>query len=461
MEAAPMQNKRTFILSSILLIFASFNISWSKSLTVSENGRFLQYDNGTPFFYLGDTAWELFHRLNREQADAYLDNRVKKGFTVIQAVILAQLNGLDEPNPYGALPLKDKDPQKPNEAYFQHVDYIVRQANKFGLVIGMLPTWGKYWSFNNPEQVIFTEENARAYGKFLGERYKNNSIIWILGGDHNIHTEKERKIIEAMALGLRAGDGGKHLITFHPRGPGLSSDYLHDAEWLDFNMFQSSHGGYDHDNGIFAEHDYALKPPKPTLDGEPRYETIPVGFYFAGMNPQDRFDDYDCRQAAYWSLLAGSCGHTYGHNSIWQMYAPGRQPVISAAIPWNTALDHPGAFQMGLVRKLFESRPYQKLVPKQSMIKAGPTTGGAKIRATLADDGSFAFIYSPRGQQFTIDKGVIKGKRVCEIWFDPRYGISYKIHTGDTKGFQTYTPPSNGRGNDWILIIENAEMNLQ
>ncbi len=455
-----MLNKRTFILSSMILLIASFNIVWSKSLKVSQNGRFLQYDDGKPFFYLGDTAWELFHRLNRQQADKYLENRAEKGFTVIQAVVLAQLNGLDEPNPYGALPLIDKDPQKPNEAYFEHVDYIVRQANKLGLVIGMLPTWGKYWSFNNPRQVIFDEKNARTYGEFLGERYKNNSIIWILGGDHNIHTDSERKIIEAMALGIQAGDDRKHLITFHPRGPGLSSDYFHDAEWLDFNMFQSSHSGHDHDNGLFAEHDYMLNPPKPTLDGEPRYETIPVGFYFAGMNPQDRFDDYDCRQAAYWSLLAGACGHTYGHNSIWQMWAPGRTPIISAAIPWNEALDHPGAFQMGLVRKLFESRPYQKLVPNQSIIKAGPASSGGKIRAAVADDSSFAFIYSPRGQRFTIDKGVIKGKRVTEIWFDPRYGIFYKIHTGDTKGFQTYTPPTTGRGNDWILIIENTEMNF-
>jgi hypothetical protein len=115
---------------------------------------------------------------------------------------------------------------------------------------------------------------------------------------------------------------------------------------------------------------------------------------------------------------------------------------------------------MGLVRKLFESRPYQKLVPNQSMIKDGPASGGAKIRAALANDGSFAFIYSPRGNRFTLDKGVIKGKRVNEIWYDTRYGISYKIHGGDTKGFQTYTPPTKGRGCDWILILENAEMNF-
>ncbi|MHC4300159.1 MAG: glycoside hydrolase family 140 protein [Planctomycetota bacterium] len=455
-----MRNRRVVALFIIILLIVSFNTCWSKSLQVGKSGRFLEYDDGAPFFYLGDTAWELFHRLNRQQADMYLANRAKKGFTVIQAVVLAERGGLDEPNPYGALPLKDNDPEKPNQAYFEHVDYIVRKAEELGLIVGMLPTWGKYWSMNNPRQAIFTEKNARSFGEFVGSRYRENSIIWILGGDHNIHTEAERRIVEAMASGLRAGDGGTHLLTFHPRGPGLSSDYFHKAKWLDFNMFQSSHGARDHDNGLFAEHDYGLKPAKPTLDGEPRYETIPVGYYFAGTDPMNRFDDYDCRQAAYWSLLAGACGHTYGHNSVWQMWAPGRSPVISAAVPWSAALDHPGAFQMGLVRRLFESRPFQKLVLNQSMIKAGPTSGGGKIRAASASDGSFAFVYSPRGEQFSVDKGVIEGTRVNEIWFDPRYGISRKIHAGDTKAFQTYTPPSSGRGCDWILILENSEMNF-
>ena len=39
-------------------------------LKVSDNRHFLVKDDGSPFFYLGDTAWELFHRLNREEADA-------------------------------------------------------------------------------------------------------------------------------------------------------------------------------------------------------------------------------------------------------------------------------------------------------------------------------------------------------------------------------------------------------
>jgi hypothetical protein len=261
-----------------------------------------------------------------------------------------------------------------------------------------------------------------------------------------------------MTQGLKEGDGGAHLITFHPRGPGRSAEFLHQAEWLDFNMCQSSHGAHDHDNGLFIDHDYVLEPPKPTLDGEPRYETIPVGFYHKEVSRYDRFDDYDARQAAYWALMAGACGHTYGHNCVWQMWTPEREPAIWANIPWYEALDAPGAFQMGYVRRLFESYPFQELVPAQDMIVDGPTSGGAKIRAMLSRDKTFAFIYSPRGEPFAVDKRVFKPRRIKESWYDPRYGCTYAyIHMADNVAFQTYSPPTSGRGNDWILIMEDEK----
>lgn len=58
-------------------------------LCVSPNGRFLQHTDGTPFLYLGDTAWELIYRLNEPEVELYMENRRAKGFTVIQTVILS------------------------------------------------------------------------------------------------------------------------------------------------------------------------------------------------------------------------------------------------------------------------------------------------------------------------------------------------------------------------------------
>jgi hypothetical protein len=426
-------------------------------LRVAANGRYLAFEDGTPFFYLADTAWQLFHRLNRKQADLYLGNRAEKGFTVIQAVVLAELGGLERPNPYGDLPFVDQDPTRPNEAYFRHVDYVVTQAGELGLVVGMLPTWGSHWKcVGRRSPAVFTAENARTYGRFVGQRYRDKPVIWILGGDQNIESDTEREILEAMAGGLAEGDGGAHLMTYHPRGPGRSSDYWHDAPWLDFNMIQSSHGAHDHDNGLFVEHDYGLSPAKPTVDGEPRYEQIPVGFYFRDANRLDRFDAYDVRQAAYWSLLAGACGFTYGNNNVWQMWSPEWKPAIHACVPWWEALDHPGAFQMGYVRRLFEQYSFARLVPDAALVADGPRTGGAKVRAARALDGAFLLAYSPRGERFTLDRTAVRARRVREMWYDPRYGCFYDVHTSDNAGYQTYTPPTSGRGNDWVLVLEGV-----
>ncbi len=424
-------------------------------LKVAHNQRWLEYADGRPFFWLGDTAWELFHRLTREEADRYLANRARKGFTVIQAVALAEQDGINTPNAYGHLPLVDRDPTRPDDGgYWDHVDYIVRQANSRGMFVGFLPTWGRYWQ---GKEAIFTPASAERYGRWLGERYREAGLIWILGGDRNIHCAAEHEVIAAMATGLRAGDEGNHLITYHPLGPGRSSDFFQRDDWLDLNMYQSSHAARDHDNGLFAEHDCALDPPKPTLDGEPRYEALQVGFYNQDVARHLHFDDYDARQAAWWSLLAGACGHTYGNNNIWQMWQPGRQPVIGANTPWHIALDHPGAFQMGHIRRLFESRPFTKLIPANEFVVDGPQRGGARIRAARANDGDFALVYSPRGETFAVAMGITAPSQVRASWYDPRYGTGYHLHTGDNAAIQTFVPPSSGRGQDWVLVLDRAD----
>ena len=210
-------------------------------LKVSENKRFLQYEDGRPFFYLGDTAWELFHRLNREEADLYLKDRADKGFTVIQAVALSELDGYKVPNAYGYLPLRDNDPACPavtegaNNDYWDHVDYIIDKANSLGLYVGLLPTWGRYWHDNNfaekDNKPLFDVNSAKSYGRFVGRRYKDKQIIWILGGDRNVENENQKEIIRAMAEGIKEMCGDAQLITFHPRGSSGSSQWFHDEEW--------------------------------------------------------------------------------------------------------------------------------------------------------------------------------------------------------------------------------------
>lgn len=111
-------------------------------LKISQDQRYLVTEDNQPFFWLGDTAWEMVHRLNKEEVLLYLEDRKAKGFNVIQTVLLAELDGLDTPNAYGHKPLIDHDPTQPNGEYFQLVDEIIQLAGKLGIYIALLPTWG-------------------------------------------------------------------------------------------------------------------------------------------------------------------------------------------------------------------------------------------------------------------------------------------------------------------------------
>jgi hypothetical protein len=429
-------------------------------LKVSENKRFLVTADGQPFFWLGDTAWELFHRLNREDAERYLKNRAGLRFTVIQAVALAEFDGLGVPNAYGHTPLHNNDPTQPNEEYFSHVDWIVARANALGMYVGFLPTWGDKWNRQRgvgPE--IFTPENAERYGEWLGRRYKDAGIIWILGGDRPVQTDAHFAILRAMARGLRKGDGGAHLMTLHPPGGNSSSTWFHDDDWLDFNMRQNGHvpeftGRYDQ-----TRVDYDRTPIKPVLDGEPIYEDHPVSFDAKKLGHSIASD---VRRPLYWDLFSGAFGHTYGHHSVWQMWTPARTPINNPLMPWTEAINQPGAVQMQYGRALMESRPFLTRIPDPDVIVTGavptsvPGAGRYRFVSTRDASGSYAMIYAPIGRPFTVRMAVITGPAVKAWWFNPRTGQATAIGTFANTGERTFTPPDKGEMLDWVLVLDDA-----
>lgn len=436
-------------------------------IKVSENKRFLSTEGNEPFFWLGDTAWELFHRLTLEEAEYYLDVRSKQGFNVIQAVVLAELDGLHTPNANGHIPLIGDDPAKPNEYYFRHVDDVIKLAAKKGLYIGLLPTWGDkvhkgLWGIG---PAIFDESNAYIYGKFLGERYKDfKNIIWILGGDRP--AEGYEKVWTSMAQGIKDGLGRKPFITYHPSGGNSSSKWLHQMDWLDMNMLQSGHCLVDTPNWEMIRNDYNLTPIKPVLDGEPNYENHPIDPYLRKWHPEyGRFTDYDVRKQAYRSVFSGACGHTYGHHSVWQMYSPKYAPVTFASCYWDEAIHFPGAKQMVHLKNLMLSYPYFTRVPAQEMllnVSPPPLPKDQEDRinperacypvATRDSDGSYALIYFPvPNQTLLIDTSSLLGSKVKAYWFDPRTGE--KFYLGDFhKETLKITSPLGGP--DWVLILE-------
>ena len=436
-------------------------------LKISENKRFLVTEDGQPFFWRGDTTWELFHRLNREEALQLFENRAARKFNVLQSVAIAELDGDTDPNAYGDLPFIDLDVTKPavkdgpQNDYWDHVDFIVREANARGLYMGFLPTWGRYWhDTNQGRKPLFNVANAENYGQWLGHRYKDAGLVWILGGDRGVDSEEEKEILRAMAKGLRRGDGGAHLITFHPPGGNGSSTWFHDEPWLDFNMRQNGHVAEFTGRYSNTRKDYDRLPVKPVLDGEPLYEDHPISF---NANSLGHSIATDVRRPLYWDVFSGAFGHTYGHHSVWQMFDPKRgKPINNPLISWSDAINQPGAAQMQYGRALIESRPYLTRIPDDSVIVADrvatsvPGAGRYRFVATRDDAGAYAMVYAPVGRAFKVRMDRITGARVKAWWFNPRDGTARAIGEFANVGEREFIPPDAGELLDWVLVLDDT-----
>lgn len=423
-----------------------------RKLTVK--GRYLAREDGEPFFYLGDTAWELFHRLSKEEIEKYMTERERQGFNAVQAVALSEFEGTTVPNFYGRYPLLftegKPDPTKPDTelgySYWDHVDFAVESAARHNLFISMVITWGDKFNIcwgKGPE--IFTEENAYEYGKWIAERYKDNeNIIWFLGGDRPLE-EKHRIIVDAMAKGIKEADQN-HLITYHPSGASSSIKWVGDADYIDFHTAQTGHGINEGFCTYKMMEEMAAENHKPYMDSEPRYESHPACF---DLKLEYLWQAREVRQNAYWNLLAGACGHTYGNHCIWSM---NKIKIPYFPFTWDEALVQEGAEQIGYAKKLRQSRDYFSLKPAQELIKNN-FSGEAYMAAAKGKD--YVYIYSPMGVPFELDLEIFsQAKYYKAIWFNPRTGSEKMYGVLPCTGKSYIVPPVSQEEPDWVLILD-------
>ena len=432
-----------------------------KKLRIAGDRRRIVTEDGGRFYLTGDTAWELFHALSAEEAELYLTTRAKQGFNFVQAVVLAELNGLAKPNFYGRQPLKTNgneefDPSLPDTdgdySYFDHVEKIVTRAEELGLYMGILPTWGDKWNRKwgeGPE--IFTPENAYGYGKWLAERLAHHdNIVWILGGDRPLETQEHYDIIDAMAKGVRDGDGGKFLITLHPSGAQSSSEFVHERDWLDFNMLQSGHGRPTPPGYEMLARDYAKTPVKPTMDGEQVYEDHPINFNAAN----GYYDDTDVRVTMWRNLFSGSCGNTYGHHSIWCMC---REPGTYFTMHWEDALHRPAAEQMHVFRDFIDAHDLTLFVPDETVVRDNAHDANY-VAAMVSERERAVCLAVPNGCTFALDSA----KLPFDADFTKMHVTAIEPKTGEmsdaallgTDGRITFRRRPAGRGEDIIVLLK-------
>ena len=437
-------------------------------LQVSDNGRFLVHENGEPFFWLGETAWLLTSRLQREEIDFYLKDRAKKGYNVIQCSIFhywPQFNVYGEcatPNGYDFR----KIDQPGRYTYWDHVDYAVDQMARYGMYMAIVCCWGS--------EIVkgghMTADEARKYGTFLGNRYKDKpNIIWVIGGDVSPdRAPGHREIWEALATSIKAVDKN-HLMTYHTDGRHSSAEQIHEASWLDFDTFQSGHRRYgqnfgqtedypiehgtEEDNWQYVERAYRQTPAKPVLDAEPSYEGIPHGLR-SGDEPY--WQPCDIRRYAYWSVFAGSCGHTYGDNAVMQFYIPSIVPSFFPLLPWYEAVKEPASGQMIYLKQLMTAFPFTQGGPAQEVIQGEVGEKYERLLATKGPD--YLMVYDYSGRELSVDLSAVEGKPKKLFWFRPEDGSVRFVGLFD--GVCRFKPEGQHTpGNDWVLVAYDSQKN--
>jgi hypothetical protein len=407
--------RRLILLFTGWVLICSAYAEISGPIRVSENGRYFVDGNGDPFYWLGDTQWELFVDFDLEEVEAVCEDRRVKGFSALQIMLLG-LDAVTRTNINGDSPFINDDPETPNEAFFLLVDSIVEIADQKELVL-VIGIYHKRDQWSN----YITVSNARTYASWLGQRYQNDlNVIWSMYPEAN---DSYIPIVREMAEGLLEGSGGAHMITVHPDPAPGSSSWIHNESWLSFNTFQTWSSGFI--NYEMTENDYNLEPVKPVVNGEARYEEE------GGTTP------LQARNGAYWSCLAGGF-YSFGHGGNWM-----------SPTDWESWIDSPGSQQMKVLGDLFRSLEWWKLVPDQSVISSG-----ADQKATArSSDGDWILAYLPNGGSIEILMDNITAADTVEAsWIDPVTGDMTAIGEFLNSGTQNFTAP--GGWSDAVLLLE-------
>ena len=438
-------------------------------LRVSADGRFFQQADGAPFFWLGDTAWLMPQKLNRDEVKAYFANRRAKGFNVVQLCVVQFPNDKCF-NGSPALVGEDitrlkvtagKEPSDPAQYdYWDHVDYIVDTAAAHGIYVAIAPVWS-----HMVRRTPLTAAQVGLYIDQVAQRYGSRpNVMWLNGGSGRGHENADVWQVIGDALKRRAP---QQLVSFHPFGRTVTTEWFKGTAWLDFHMFTSGHRRYDQDtegrrygedNWRYVLEARAADPKRPVIDAEPAYENTPQGLH---KDTEPYWTGADSRRYAYWSVFAGAAGHTFGENSVRQVYIPAEKKPASGAKGFiMERLETEGARAMPHLKALMLSRPFFGRINDQSLVAGDEGEKYERVLVTRGADYLFAYTYT--GRSFRLQLGVLSGTQLKATWFDPRTGKTIPAGTHPNKGSALFDPPGDpALGNDWILVLDDSSKNFK
>jgi hypothetical protein len=421
--------------------------------------------NEVPFLMVGDSPQSLLVNLSRSDALSYIIDRKEHGFNTLWINVLCNTYTAGRANANllnGTLPFTNTvsgghyDLAAPNPVYFAYVDEIVNFCASNGIEVMLNPIETGGWLTT---MLANGAANCRAYGQYLGNRYKDfPNIIWCSGNDfQNWSIPNNDAVVLAVASGIKDEDTN-HLQTVE-LGFYLSSS-LDDRNWAPIIGLNAA---YTY-SPTYAEvlHAYNQSGTIPTFMIEANYE-------YETNSDTDGGSTRNLRMQEYWTMLSGATGQLYGNHYTWK-FAHG----------WQSYLDSPGVAELVYMVQLFGSRRWYDLVPDQTHTfvtggygafangTAGNGSGQGRnllfagndfVTAAVTPDGSLGMAYLPQGGTITVAMTNLQN-HVSARWLDPA-GNTFTNIAGSpfsNTGNQNFTSPGANRAGDrdWVLVLETG-----
>lgn len=432
-------------------------------LKIAPTGTHLTYQDGTPFFWLGDTHWafaygERWEQSNHPQMQSMFrgmaDRRVEQGFTVYQTNLRADFTAGGTPSPYW---VKGQEGILPNvEFYQQELDRRMYYLADCGLVNAL----GFAWFMSILDKIPLWKNLAR----YIIARYGALPVVWTLAGEvagYAPEPMRSRFIDDwrQVALYVEELDGYHTLQTAHYDNHRPFSDYYYEEDWYDFTLNQAGHGDFPVNVKYF--HDYRrTHPNKPFVEGESLYE-----FCSTLEENGSRLCTADMvRRVAYTAIQSGACGYTYGAQGIWDnVWEKPETPdpfntFNRFGIPWYEAVDGIGAVQMGYMRRFYEEEHFETLKPitVSSVSPFGIFTNIDMFSplATADIDRKHILIYYNEHTRGGCRIEVPHNEIFHASWFDPRTGERTLLDTPLTPTDGSLDCPGRTSGGDWVLVLQ-------
>jgi len=408
-------------------------------LKVSENRRYLEDQQETPFLYHADTGWKVFISLTKEEFKENIQTRKSQSFNTIQVMLM--LPGQE--NREGVKPFKDDtDFSTLNKAYFDHVEWALTYAENENMLMAIVPMWisccEDAWGGDDLPMQINGKEKVGQFGEYIGKRYAHHkNVVWILGGDNDPGVNRDE--LRELALAIKQ-NAPNQLQTYHAASTHSSTDVWEDETWFDYSMVYTYFRGFNKawnksqpDVYEVSRSEYEKERIMPFILGESTYE----GEHDSWGSP------LQARKQAWWCILSGGCGHAYG------------SPLWAVPRNWREIMRYPGAESFRHFHSFFTNLKWYEMEPDfdNRLITAGAGTFAVNdwVTTSIAKDKSFSVSYLPSYRKLKINLSILRGEKFEAVWYNPRNGEYTVINKTLSRQMVELESPDSG---DWVLLVK-------